>query len=680
MDKAGSGASSGTGSSVWGWVTGWLGSPVHVSGDTGTSSVGPPGLKSDARATMPGALQADFSKGHRVSHGSPPQLMSVAQEVHEERDLAQVLRGGLSRLARDWQPDKATMAFHEVCRLGWGDELAWLLQRGVKIDSQDAAGQTALLIAAQNGNADLVRQLCNAGADVNFVSRLGQTPLLGAVACNAPQLVSMLIEKGASVGQTDDFNWTPLMNAAAKGQVDCARVLLLAGSNKAHHDSFGRTALSLAVEAGHAGMTCLLLANSQDQRFAWSEELLLSPLDMATIAGGEQGRIVDLLDARRGRLVAANQALPYLDTLAQLEQSEQVRQAPSCRLTGKEALSELLATAASAGHVDVLLILLEAGADLSAAVLEHDALAMAVQHGHVGAIALLLAELSRRQAMQAQWLPDLNIDVRGMLEDQARLDLARERSDRGGRSLFTVAAIHNRAAAIVCLLNAGLDDAGNENITLSAALDNKVPNAALIDLLLCVDPAATARPPASSSSPDSEHDHVLASYQAGFTLAGLATTLAQYMESIPSSAHNVQQPTKWQHAAAIKQLCGHHRLRYVVAKALLDRVDDLSTERGVLPVIGWSESLENKPSELSEEDQMPEQSSEERCRRLLADRASYGRILEKPSELAQLYSDDLDVDTALTLTSYARWQVEVLTGHSSMPAQGGAGEILSSQV
>jgi ankyrin repeat protein len=78
-----------------------------------------------------------------------------------------------------------------------------LLSRGATVDGKDdRRGQTALMWAAAEGHADVVRELLAAGAD--FQTRLpsGFTPLLFAVRDGRIEVVRVLLTAGADVNET----------------------------------------------------------------------------------------------------------------------------------------------------------------------------------------------------------------------------------------------------------------------------------------------------------------------------------------------------------------------------------------------------------------------------------------------------------------------------------------------
>ena len=86
------------------------------------------------------------------------------------------------------------------------------------------------LIAAlyHDEDAACIRALLAAGADANADDGYS-TALHLAVERNEPEIVQLLIENGAWLNTLNEHGWTPLRCAADESRVECARLLLAAG-------------------------------------------------------------------------------------------------------------------------------------------------------------------------------------------------------------------------------------------------------------------------------------------------------------------------------------------------------------------------------------------------------------------------------------------------------------------
>jgi ankyrin repeat protein len=67
-----------------------------------------------------------------------------------------------------------------------------------QINKQDALGVTALMCAANNGHAEVVKQLLQKGADPTIKGQTNNTALDLALKCNQPQVILLLQQYSVS--------------------------------------------------------------------------------------------------------------------------------------------------------------------------------------------------------------------------------------------------------------------------------------------------------------------------------------------------------------------------------------------------------------------------------------------------------------------------------------------------
>ena len=126
------------------------------------------------------------------------------------------------------------------------DMIALLLKAKADPNSPNPDGETALHLVARAGNLEAAKMLLKAGAQVDPRESFGgQTPLMWAVARRHPEMVELLAAKGADVNarsairdyqrvataesrakQLDRGGFTPLMYAARENCKACVEVLL----------------------------------------------------------------------------------------------------------------------------------------------------------------------------------------------------------------------------------------------------------------------------------------------------------------------------------------------------------------------------------------------------------------------------------------------------------------------
>ncbi len=113
-----------------------------------------------------------------------------------------------------------------------------------------------LLLAAGDGEAEIVRSLCELGLDPNAshpnIEPAGATPLhFAAQHASGGATIRALAAAGAALNCRNCQGETPLMYAACRGHAANVRALLQLGANAEAADAAGRTALMMAAHAGH---------------------------------------------------------------------------------------------------------------------------------------------------------------------------------------------------------------------------------------------------------------------------------------------------------------------------------------------------------------------------------------------------------------------------------------------
>jgi ankyrin repeat protein len=146
------------------------------------------------------------------------------------------------------------------------------------INLQDQKGQTALMVAAKKGQADLIQFLLAHGADRNLRDGAGNTALLLASQAGKRDAAGLLAHYGtnfsdAALFQTNNLGQTPLMLAAAGGHGDLVPLLTdlgplgprwqRLGELTQAKDSAGKTALSYADASGDAATAKMLHAYAE---------------------------------------------------------------------------------------------------------------------------------------------------------------------------------------------------------------------------------------------------------------------------------------------------------------------------------------------------------------------------------------------------------------------------------
>ncbi|MFC1753152.1 ankyrin repeat domain-containing protein [Thermoproteota archaeon] len=189
-----------------------------------------------------------------------------------------------------------------AAREGNADIVELLIDRGVE---KDAAPNrwTALHEAAGEGKLEVAKALLSAGAKVDPISDWrNATPLHWAAQAGHTEIVKLLIQYKADIEARSNYGETPLMRAVYGNRGEVVKLLIDKGADLSVVDNAGRTPMSKALYYGRKDMVKLLIekgvdANSKDKE-GWP--LLCKVIeddklrDMATVLidGGAEVNVV----------------------------------------------------------------------------------------------------------------------------------------------------------------------------------------------------------------------------------------------------------------------------------------------------------------------------------------------------------------------------------------------------
>ncbi|WP_420421121.1 ankyrin repeat domain-containing protein [Simkania sp.] len=132
------------------------------------------------------------------------------------------------------------------------------------VNDRDEYEQTALHLAAINGNDTSITTLLNASSDIHAKNNRDNTPLHFAAYKGHINAIEVLLKAGSDIHATNIDGYTPLHMAAEQGHVKAIEVLLKAGSDIHARDNSDWTALCLAVCFGYEKAIEVLLKAGSD--------------------------------------------------------------------------------------------------------------------------------------------------------------------------------------------------------------------------------------------------------------------------------------------------------------------------------------------------------------------------------------------------------------------------------
>jgi len=154
------------------------------------------------------------------------------------------------------EPDRGTVqdsALHVAVQLGNEEVVRILLVAGADTEARDLDETTPLLHAAERGDVAVIKLLLGAGADVTARNRGGGTPLHVCVQRrDNEEVVGLLLDAGAAVSATDAAGLTALHVACAgRSHERTVRLLLAAGASvESPEGRDGSTPLHIAAGRG----------------------------------------------------------------------------------------------------------------------------------------------------------------------------------------------------------------------------------------------------------------------------------------------------------------------------------------------------------------------------------------------------------------------------------------------
>lgn len=217
--------------------------------------------KSQDHKTVQTLLAQKADVNARSDDGSTALLWAAHWNDLETADL--LLRAGADANAAN---DFRTTPLSEACTNASAALVRSLLRSGANANTPIATGETPLMTCAKTGSADGVRILVEYGAAVNAKEpSQNQTALMWAVAERHPDAVKALIESRADLKAATKQGFTAIHFAARVGDLDSLKLLLAAGVDINLQTQAPEGATGTGRNAVVAGYTPLLVATLRAQ-------------------------------------------------------------------------------------------------------------------------------------------------------------------------------------------------------------------------------------------------------------------------------------------------------------------------------------------------------------------------------------------------------------------------------
>ena len=325
-----------------------------------------------------GLISFALSQGSDVNATSPHYQNSRPIFVtieHQREDLFNFLlgHGEADLTARD---NKGQCILHLFAIHGFFQSLPLkkILDMDISLDTVDSQGASPLHYATRNGRLGQTLLLLDHGANALHADSSGHKALHHAVMSKQLNIVTAILPFETNINAKDREGMTALAIAVKAGLYDIVRRLLDSGADPSIANGIGKSPLHFAAEA-HRSMIIELLLSSQSQEQAlallWAQtNSRQSPLDLAIeglVSESDDRAACDVLldagaDSTKSLLMASRKSSAWLVRYI-------LKYRPNlsyCNMDEETGCTSALTAATLLGEVDIVRLLLEAGADCNA--------------------------------------------------------------------------------------------------------------------------------------------------------------------------------------------------------------------------------------------------------------------------------------------------------------------------
>lgn len=304
-------------------------------------------------------VACDAASDDSYSDGSP---LFRAVEYGDVDKVKELLRDGACDVN---DTTSGRMPLHVAAESNDVEIATLLLEHGALANLEDTHTETALFDAARNGNLEVATVLVSNGALANGKNDSGKTPLYAAVSFGHIDMVKLLLENGALANNKTYFRGqTPLLNAVYHRRLEIVVCLLKNDADVNVKTADGKAALHVAASGGFTDVGKLFL----DAGSSINEKDNKGETPLFVAAAMEKCEMIQLLlDTSASANERSHSGTTPLRVAVGSGQAKAVRALLSwgVSISDGSEVESLVLLAGQEGRMDVLQILVEAGASVN---------------------------------------------------------------------------------------------------------------------------------------------------------------------------------------------------------------------------------------------------------------------------------------------------------------------------
>jgi len=322
-----------------------------------------------AAATLTMILALLAPAGARAELPDPVRFAVTVQAGDVEK-----VRGWLEQgLDPEFKADRVGTGLMLAAWEGNIEMMALFVAHGANVNAMNASREQPLMHAAWNGHLDAVRWLLDHGALINRPG-LEWSAIHYAVFAGHQDVVNTLIARGADIDARSTNGSSPLMMAAREGHAEIAQLLVKLGANTAIKNDWGDDALVWAMRNGNPQIAKMV---TTPERFAEAARAPRERFGQATRSLPLPQRLAVLMKAIRAAEAEGRSSLALQEQyLAAVREVREQRAAEEARAQGEKGTPaglEIRAQRGAPGREQAVLIYDRRPQDLPPAATPRDA-------------------------------------------------------------------------------------------------------------------------------------------------------------------------------------------------------------------------------------------------------------------------------------------------------------------